>query len=68
MPAPLTIEAMVKMDKNATFIEILGKKVIESSEFLNFTWTPVKMSSTTISLKLNFKYNFNVSSSDNLKD
>jgi hypothetical protein len=26
------------------------------------------MTTTTISLKLNFKYNFNVSSSDNLKD
>jgi hypothetical protein len=26
------------------------------------------MTSTTIGLKLNFKYNFNVSSSDNLRD
>ena len=67
-PAPLTIEVIDKIDKKAVFVDILDKKVLKSSEFLNFTWVPVYMTSTTIGLKLNFKYNFNVSSSDNLRD
>lgn len=37
-PAPQTIDALNKYDPNALFIELNGRELIESSEYLNYTW------------------------------
>jgi hypothetical protein len=64
----LTQDVLERSDSAAKYTKIREMKVLESSEFLNYTWQAVKQSQFSINIKISFKHPLNVSSSDPIKD
>jgi hypothetical protein len=68
LPAPQTYDTLENNDPKVIYKKLKEKILVESSEFLNFTWEAMNMTEDYMNLKIDFLYPLNISTSDDLRD